>query len=151
MRDIWETPPETTKEMIIEHNKKVKLNNPTPCPSGSKTKPNPTFGKPTPAPQQVHQHSLDEPTGESKHQTPSKSLTALKYFKKGTKRDDSALPQFLTHHNCDDMDPTDTPSGVPTALQAPSNDTSNPKHTQPNGNPVQSFLVPHLDEVNLYP
>ena len=48
--------------MIIEHNKKVKLNNPTPYPSGSKTKPNPTLGKSTPAPQQVHQHSQDEPT-----------------------------------------------------------------------------------------
>ena len=92
--NIWETPPESTKEMIIEHNKKVKLNNPTPYPSGSKTKPNPTLGKPTPAPQQVHQHSQDEPTGESKHQTPSESLTALNNFKKGTKRDDSALPQF---------------------------------------------------------
>ena len=127
--NIWETPPESTKEMIIEHNKKVKLNNPTPYPSGSKTKPNPTLGKPTPAPQQVHQHSQDEPTGESKHQTPSESLTALNNFKKGTKRDDSALPQFLTHHNCDDLDPTDTPSAVPTALQAPSDDTSNPKCT----------------------
>ena len=52
--NIWETHLESTKEMIIEHNKKVKLNNPTPYPSGSKTKPNPTLGKPTPAPQQVH-------------------------------------------------------------------------------------------------
>ena len=127
--NIWETPPESTKQVIIEHNKKVKLNNPTPYPSGSKTKPNPTFGKPTPAPQQVHQHSQDESTGESKHQTPSESLTALNNFKKGTKRDDSAIPQFLTHHNCDDLDPTDTPSAVPTALQAPSDDTSNPKCT----------------------
>ena len=127
--NIWETPPESTKQMIIEHNKKVKLNNPTPYPSGSKTKPNPTLGKPTPAPQQVHQHSQDEPTGESKHQTPSESLTALNNFKKGTKRDASALPQFLTHHNCDDLDPTDTPSAVPTTLQAPSDDTSNPKRT----------------------
>ena len=127
--NIWETPPQSTKEMIIEHNKKVKLNNPTPYPSGSKTKPNPTLGEPTPAPQQVHQHSQDEPTGESKHQTPSESLTALNNFKKGPKRDDSALPQFLTHHNCDDLDPTDTPSAVPTALQAPSDDTSNPKRT----------------------
>ena len=124
--NIWETPPESKKQMIIEHNKKVKLNNPTPYPSGSKTKPNPTFGKPTPAPQQVHQHSQDEPIGESKHQTPSESLTALNNFKQGTKRDDSALPQFLTQHNCDDLDPTDTPSAVPTALQTPSDDTSSP-------------------------
>ena len=112
--------------MIIEHNKKVNLNNPTPYLSGSKTKPNPTLGKPTPAPQQVHQHSQDEPIGESKHQTPSESLTALNNFKKGTKRDASALPQFLTHHNCDDLDPTDTPSAVPTALQTPSDDTYSP-------------------------
>ena len=124
--NIWETPPESTKQMIIEHNKKVKLNNPTPYLSGSKTKPNPTLGKPTPAPQQVHQHSQDEPIGESKHQTSSESLTALNNFKQGTKRDASALPQFLTQHNCDDLDPTDTPSAVPTALQTPSDDTSSP-------------------------
>ena len=48
--NTWETPPESTKQMIIEHNKKVKLSNPTPYPSGTKTKPNPTLGKPTPAP-----------------------------------------------------------------------------------------------------
>ena len=62
---IWETLSESIKEVIIEHNKKVKLNNPTPYTSGSKTKPNPTLGKPTPAPKQVHQHSQDEPTEES--------------------------------------------------------------------------------------
>ena len=61
---IWETLSESTKQMIIEHNKKVRLNNPTPYPSGSKTKPNPTLGKPTPAPNQVHEHSQDEPTEE---------------------------------------------------------------------------------------
>ena len=124
--NIWETISESTKQMIIEHNKKFNLNKPTPYLSGSKTKPNPTLGKPTPAPQQVHQHSQDEPTGESKYQTPSESLTALNNFKKGTKRDASALPQFLTHHNCDDLDPTETPSAVPTALQTPSDDTSSP-------------------------
>ena len=89
--NTWETLSESTKQMNIEHSKKVKLNNPTPYPSGSKTKPNPTLGKPTPASQQVHQHSQDEP--------------------------------------CDDLDPTDIPSAVPTALQAPSDDTSNPKRT----------------------
>ena len=60
--------------MIIEHNKKVKLNNPTPYPSGSKTKPNPTLGKPTPAPKQVHQHSQDEPTEESPSDTSTQTL-----------------------------------------------------------------------------
>ena len=73
-------------------------------------------------------------SGESKHQTPSESppsesQTALNNFKKVTKRYASALPQFLTHHNCDDLDPTDTPSAVPTALQVPSDDTYNPKCT----------------------
>ena len=147
--NIWETPPESTKQMIIEHNKKVKLNNPTPYLSGSKTKPNPTLGKPTPAPQQVHQHSQDEPIGESKHQTPSESLTALNNFKKGTKRDASALPQFLTHHNCDDLDPTDTPSAVPTALQTPSDDTYSPILMKkicthdPSTNQVRKSYNPH--------
>ena len=50
--NICETLSESTnKQMIIEPNKKVKLNNPTPYSSRSKTKPNPTLGKPTPAPQ----------------------------------------------------------------------------------------------------
>ena len=35
----------------------------------------------------------------------------------------SALAQFLAHHNCEDLDPIDNPSAVPTALQAPSDDT----------------------------
>ena len=72
--NIWETPSESTKQMTIEHNKKVKLNNPTPYPSGSTTKPNPTLGKPTPAPQQVHQHSQDEPTEEPTPDTSTQTL-----------------------------------------------------------------------------
>ena len=71
---IWETLSESTKHMIIEHNKKVKLNNPTPYPSGSKTKPNPTLGKSTPTPQQVHQHSQDEPTEETPPDTSTQTL-----------------------------------------------------------------------------
>ena len=182
--NIWETPPESTKQMTIEHNKKVKLNNPTPYPSGSKTKPNPTLGKPTPAPQQVHQHSQDGPTEEpppgtstqtlvnkclavsgidpdlkiqthqryvfarvnqSNHQfidrgangdltgadmrvihTTPRKTPMMEPFKKGTKGNASALPKFLTHHICDDLDLTDTPSAVPTALQTPSDDTYSP-------------------------
>ena len=60
--------------MIIEHNKKVKLNNPTPYPSGNKNKPNPTLGKSTCAPQQVHQHSQDEPTEEPPSDTSTQTL-----------------------------------------------------------------------------
>ena len=73
-RHIWETLSESTKQMIIEHNKKVKLNNSTPYPSGSKTKPNPTLGKSTPTPKQVHQHSQDEPTEESPSDTSTQTL-----------------------------------------------------------------------------
>ena len=73
-RHIWETLSESTKQMIIERNKKVKLNNPTLYPSGSKTKPNPTLGKPTPATKQVHQHSQDEPTEESPSDTSTQTL-----------------------------------------------------------------------------
>ena len=73
-RHIWETLSESTIQMIIEHNKKSKLNNPTPYPSGSKTKPSPTLGKSTPVPQQVHQHSHDETTEESPPDTPAQTL-----------------------------------------------------------------------------
>ena len=72
--NIWETLSESTRQMIIERNKKVKLNNPTPYPSGSKTKPNSTLGKPTSAPQQVHQHSQDEPTEELPPDTSTQTL-----------------------------------------------------------------------------
>ena len=72
--NIWETPSASTKQVIIEHNKKVKLNNPIPYPSGSKTKPNPTLGKPTPAPQQLHQHSQDEPTEDPTPDTSTQTL-----------------------------------------------------------------------------
>ena len=38
-----------------------------------------------------------------------------------------ALPQFLAHHNCEDLDPTDTPSAVPTGHQVSIDNTYNPK------------------------
>ena len=71
---IWETLSEGTKQMVIEHNKKVKLNNPTPYTSGNKTKPNPTMGKPNPAPQQVHQHSQDDAKEEPPPDTSAQTL-----------------------------------------------------------------------------
>ena len=155
--NIWETPSESTKLMIIEHNKKDKLNNPTPYPSGSKTKPNPTLGKPTPAPQQFHQHSQDEQTEKPRPDTSTQTLVnkclaesgidptdiqniiPVSYAKRNIPSHESSR-QIQTHqvfarvnqskyHNCDDLDPTDTPSAVPTSLQAPSDDTYNPKCT----------------------
>ena len=71
---IWETLSESTKQMVIEHNKKVKLNNPTPYTGGSKAKPNPTLGKPNPAPQQVHQHSQDDAQKEPPPDTSAQTL-----------------------------------------------------------------------------
>ena len=41
-----------------------------------------------------------------------------------------ALPQFLAHHNCEDLDPTDTPSAIPTTIQAPNLCTHNPSTSQ---------------------
>ena len=158
--NICETVSESTnKQMIIEPNKKVKLNNPTPYPSGSKTKPNPTLGKSTPAPKQVHQHSQDEPTEEPPPDTSTHTLVnkcpaesgidptdiqnvmPVSYAKRNISPHESsrqtqthqgyvfARVNQSKHHNCDDLDPTDTPSSVPTALQAPSDDTYNPKCT----------------------
>ena len=154
-----ETLSKSAKQMIIEHNKKVKLNNPTPYPSGSKTKPNPTLGKPTPAPQQVHQHSQDDPIEEPPPDTSAQTLVnkclaesgmdptdiqnvmPVSYAKRNISPHESSR-QIQTHqgyvfasvnqskhHNCDDLGPTVTPSAVPTALQAPSDDTYNPKCT----------------------
>ena len=157
--NIWETISESTKQMIIEHNKKFNLNNPTPYPSGSKTKPNPTLGKSTSAPKQVHQHSQDEPTEEPPPDTSTHTLVnkcpaesgidptdiqnvmPVSYAKRNISPHESsrqtqthqgyvfARVNQSTHHNCDDLDPTDTPGEVPTDLQAPSDDTYNPKCT----------------------
>ena len=155
--NIWETLPENTKQMKIEHNKKVKLNNPTPYPSGNKTKPNPTLGKPTPAPQQLYQHSQDEPKEEPPPDTSTQTLVIkclaesdidttdiqnvmpVSYAKSNISSNESSKQiqthQVLArvnqskHHHCDDLDLTDTPSAVPTALQAHSDDTSIPKCT----------------------
>ena len=154
--NTWETLSESTKQMNIDHNKKVQLNNPTPYPSGSKTKPNPTLGKPTPAPQQVHQHSQDEPTEEPPPDTSTQTLVnkclaesdidptdiqnvmPVSYAKRNISPHESSRqiqpPQRYVfarvnqskHHKCDDLDPTSTPSAVPTALQAPSDDTYYP-------------------------
>ena len=57
----------------------------------------------------------------------------------------SALPQFLAHHNCEGLDPTDTPSAVPTALQAP-------KHCIHNFSPSQVQKSNHTNPIALpYP
>ena len=117
----------------------------------------PTLGKPTCAPQQVHQHSQDEPTEEPPLDTSTQTLMTkylaergidptdiqnvmpVSYAKRNISSHESSR-QIQTHqvfarvnqskhNNCDDFDPSDTPSAVPTALQAPSDDTYNPKCT----------------------
>ena len=118
-----------------------------------------TPSKSTPAPQQVHQHSQDEPTEEPTPETSTQTLVnkfpaesgidptdiqnvmPVSYAKRNISSHESSR-QIQTHqkyafarvnqskhNNCDDLDPTDTPSAVPTALQAPSDDTYNPKCT----------------------
>ena len=115
--------------------------------------------KSTPAPQQVHQHSQDEPTEEPTPETSTQTLVnkclaesdidptdiqnvmPVSYAKRNISSHESSR-QIQTHqryvfarvnqskhHNCDDLDPTDPPNAVPTALQAPSDDTYNPKCT----------------------
>ena len=147
--NIKETLSESTKQMTIEHNKKVKLNNPTPYPSGSKTKPDPTLGKPTPAPQQVHQHSQDEPTEEPPPDTSTQTLVhkclaesdidptdiqnvvPVSYAKRNISPHESsrqmqphqryvfARVNQSKHHNCDDLNPTDTPMQYQTLSKLP--------------------------------
>ena len=118
-----------------------------------------TPSKSTPAPQQVHQHSQDEPTEEPTPETSTQTLVnkclaesgidptdiqnvmPVSYAKRNISSHESSR-QIQTHqryvfarvnqskhHNCDDLDPTYTPSAVPTALQAPNDDTYNPKCT----------------------
>ena len=118
-----------------------------------------TPSKSTHAPQQVHQHSQDEPTEEPTPETSTQTLVnkclaesgidptdiqnamPVSYAKRNISSHESSR-QIQTHqryvfarvnqskhHNCDDLDPTDTPSAGPTALQAPRDDTYNPKCT----------------------
>ena len=47
----------------------------------------------------------------------------------------SSLAQFLAQHNCEDLDPTDSPNAVPTALKAPNDEPYNPKCTH---NPMET-------------
>ena len=108
--NIWETPSESTKQMIIEHNKKVKLNNPTPYPGRNKTKPNPTLGKPTPAPQQVHQHSQDEPTEEPPPDTSTQTLVKKCLAESGIDPTDiqNVMPVFYAKGNISPHESDDT-------------------------------------------
>ena len=65
-----------------------------------------------------------------------------------------ALPKLMAQHNCEDLNPTDTPSTVPTAFQAPNNHSFNPRcahnpmATQCNQsqyrNPIHNFAIPQL-------
>ena len=55
-----------------------------------------------------------------------------------------ALPQFMAQNNCEDHEPTDDPSAVPTASQASCDHTTEPKCAHnPMDFPVQWFKVIH--------
>ena len=70
-----------------------------------------------------------------------------------------ALPQFLAHHSCEDLDPTDTPSAIPTAIQAPKLCTHNPStsqvkknnHTNPMSLPYPPDPGEHVLEMSTAP
>ena len=70
----------------------------------------------------------------------------------------SALPQFLAYH-CEDLDPTYTPSAVPTALKAPKHYTHNPStrqvkksnHTNPMALPYPPDPGEHVMEKSAAP
>ena len=119
-------------------------------------------------PQFIDQHNYEdkEPTdtpitvptafqvscGHSLHHECTHNLMATQCNQYPNLSHNSALPQFLAHHNCEDLDPIDTRSAVPTALKAPSHDTYNPMCAH---NPMETqcnkIPVPHLDEAKLYP
>ena len=52
----------------------------------------------------------------SLHPECTHNLMAIQWNQYPNPNHNSALPQFLAHHNCEFLDPTDTPSAVPTAL-----------------------------------
>ena len=57
-----------------------------------------------------------------------------------------ALPQFMAQHNYEDLNPTDTPSTVPTAIQATSDQTFNPRCAHnPMATQCNQSQYPHLD------
>ena len=65
--------------------------------------------------------------GHTLHPECTHNLMAIQCNQYPNPNHNSALVQFLAHPNCEDLDPTDTPSAVPTAFQATSDDTYNPK------------------------
>ena len=65
--------------------------------------------------------------GHTLHPECTHNLMAIQCNQYPNPNHNSALVQFLAHPNCEDLDPTDIPSAVPTAFQATSDDTYNPK------------------------
>ena len=59
-----------------------------------------------------------------------------------------ALPPFKAQHTCEDLKLTDTPSTVPTSIQASSTHTLNPINAH---NPMASIPAPHPVEQYLLP
>ena len=64
-------------------------------------------------------------------------------------RHDFDLPQFMAQHNCEDLNPTDYPSTVPTALEASSDHIFNPKgaHNQMATQCNQSKYLTSLNKI----
>ena len=85
-------------------------------------------------------------SGTNPNDTPITVPTTIQIsvIKKGVKPDE--LPQFMAQHNCEDQDPTEDPSAVPTASQSSCDHTLKPKCAHnPMDIPVQwyKFIHPH--------
>ena len=60
--------------MVIEYNKKITVVSPKPHFNGGKSEPNPTLGKSSSSPQQVHLHEKDDPTQNQPPETPTQTM-----------------------------------------------------------------------------
>ena len=65
---LWGDFPEAV-QMIIDYNKKIKVQSPRPHFNGGNTKPTSTLGQSNPKPQQVHFHANDHPPDKSSTET----------------------------------------------------------------------------------
>ena len=61
---LWKQLPDSMKQIVIDHNKKLKMIKSKSISHGGKPKPQPTLAKPNPNPQQVHLHEKDDSTPE---------------------------------------------------------------------------------------
>ena len=69
---LWRQLPQSVKQMVIDHNKKMKVVNPKSFSHGGKPKPKPILGKHNPNQQQVHLPEKDDFTPDETPDNPLK-------------------------------------------------------------------------------